>query len=199
MVEGVEERIHTSQTHKGPMWENGQRDRLVDSMLRVDHAGEYGAVRICAGQLDVLRWTNPEAARVVEEICIQEQQHLKTFHKMVTDRRVRPTLLQPLWHVGGYLLGVGTALLGKHAAMACHTAVETAISDHYNDQIRDIHAKNMAEDEELRQVLKQFRDDELGHKQVGLDHGAEMAPAYQVLSKVIQMGCSAAIFLSKRV
>lgn len=131
-------------------------------------------MKICKGQLAVLG-DDP----VVQEILNEEEIHLSTFNKMVEERRVRPTALQPVWTVGAYLLGAGTALLGREAAMACHTAVEEAISEHYNDQLRELHSlPNASKDQELRKIISSFRDDELHHHQLGLDNNAQQVRTF---------------------
>ncbi|KAK3724996.1 hypothetical protein QZH41_017471 [Actinostola sp. cb2023] len=105
-------------------------DKVIDRIIRVDHAGELGADRIYAGQYAVLR--NTRTGSVIKEMWDQEKIHLKTFEKLITERRTRPTLLHPVWNVAGYLLGAGTALLGKEAAMACTVAIEEVIGNHYD-------------------------------------------------------------------
>ncbi|XP_008842107.1 5-demethoxyubiquinone hydroxylase, mitochondrial isoform X1 [Nannospalax galili] len=168
----------------------------VDRIIRVDHAGEYGANRIYAGQMVVLGRTN--MGPVIQKMWDQEKDHLKKFNELMVALRVRPTVLMPLWNVAGFALGVGTALLGKEGAMACTVAVEESIAHHYNNQIRTLMEEDPGKYEELLQVIKKFRDDELEHHDTGLDHGAELAPAYALLKRAIQAGCSAAIYLSER-
>ncbi len=165
----------------------------VARMLRVDHAGEYGAVRIYAGQLAVLR--RGAAAPVVREMQAQEQQHLERFADLIVGRRVRPTAMLPLWHLAGFALGAATAALGERAAMACTVAVEEAIDAHYTDQIAALDDG----DAELRDTLTRFRDDELQHRNIALQHGAEQAPAYRLLSAAIKAGCKMAIRISERI
>lgn len=165
----------------------------VARMIRVDHAGEYGAARIYAGQLAVLGRT--EKRPLLEHMAAQEAVHLETFGRMIGERGIRPTAMLPLWHVAGYLLGAGTALLGSRAAMACTVAVEEAIDEHYRDQ-----AAALGEDEhELRETIERFRAEELEHRDIGLEHEAELAPAYRLLSAVIKAGCRIAIRISERV
>jgi ubiquinone biosynthesis monooxygenase Coq7 len=165
----------------------------VARMIRVDHAGEYGAARIYAGQLAVLR--RSAKAPILREMQVQEQQHLEHFNGLIVRRRVRPTAMLPLWHVAGFALGAVTAALGSRAAMACTVAVEEAIDAHYAGQIA-----SLDEDEsELRATLSQFRNDELQHRDTGLAHGAEQAPGYRLLSALIKAGCKAAIRISERV
>lgn len=167
----------------------------VGRILRVDHAGEYGANRIYAGQMAVLGRSS--VGPVIQKMWDQEKDHLKKFSELMVTFRVRPTVLMPFWNVVGFALGAGTALLGKEGAMACTVAVEESIAHHYNNQIRTL-MEDPEKYEELLQVLKKFRDEELEHHDIGLEHDAELAPAYAVLKKVIQAGCSTAIYLSER-
>ena len=167
---------------------------LVERIIRVDHAGEYGAVRIYEGQLAVLGRSAPRAA-VLRHRAGQERRHLATFDRLVVERRVRPTLLTPLWHAAGFALGAATALMGERAAMACTVAVEEAIDEHYAGQVR-----RLGEDEaELRETIARFREEELEHRDTGLAHGAERTPGYALLSRAIKDGCRLAIWLSTRV
>ncbi len=164
----------------------------VERMIRVDHAGEYGAVRIYAGQLAVLR--HSAKAEVVREMAEQEGKHLAAFNELVARRRVRPTAMLPLWHLAGFALGAVTAALGERAAMACTVAVEEAIDAHYAGQI-----DALSDDEaELRDRIARFRDEELRHRDTGLAHGAREAPGYRLLSAAIKAGCRAAIVISER-
>jgi ubiquinone biosynthesis monooxygenase Coq7 len=167
----------------------------VESMIRVDHAGEYGAVRIYEGQLAVLR-RRKDTGRSVETIshmAEQEQRHLKTFDALVNERRVRPTALEPVWRVAGFALGAATALMGEKAAMACTAAVEEVIDQHYTQQIERLDG-----DPPLKQAVENFRADEVAHKNEALELGAEEAPAYKLLSETIKAGCRLAIKLSER-
>ena len=161
-------------------------------MIRVDQAGEYGARRIYEGQLAVLG--RSQAAATIRRMHEQELAHLETFDRLITERRVRPTLLQPVWHVAGFALGAATALLGEKAAMACTVAVEEVIDEHYAGQ-----AERLGEDEaELKATIEKFRAEELEHRDIGLEHDAEGAPAYPVLSGAIKAGSRLAIWLSER-
>ena len=129
----------------------------------------------------------------------QEKEHLDTFNKLIPKHRARPTALLPFWHIAGYALGAGTALLGKEAAMACTVAVESSITEHYNDQIRELTNSDKEVHKELIDVITKFRDEEQEHHDIGLENDAELAPAYQVLSGVIKVGCKTAIWISERV
>jgi len=168
-------------------------DQAVARVIRVDHAGEYGAARIYAGQLAVLR--NGDKADLVRHMKAQEDAHLDTFNRLVADRRVRPTALLPFWHLAGFALGAVTAALGEKAAMACTVAVEETIDEHYAAQVRDLGETEPA----LRDTLERFRAEELEHRDIGLAHGAEQAPGYRLLSAAIKTGCRVAIRLSERV
>lgn len=169
-----------------------ERDELVASMIRVNHAGEFGAKRIYDGQLAVLGKTG--SAKVIAEMAAQEQRHLDVFEQMIVDRQVRPTLLSPLWHVAGFALGAATAAMGERAAMACTVAVEEVIEEHYAGQ----QAKLGDDEKELRDTIGEFRADELQHRDTGLEHEAELAPAYELMSAVIKRGSRLAIWLSTR-
>jgi len=169
----------------------------IDRMIRVDHAGEYGADRIYAGQLAVLG--NTDVGPTIRHMWDQEKHHLATFAAYVPRYRVRPTALLPVWHVAGYALGAGTALLGKEAAMACTVAVESSITEHYNQQIRELAKDDAGRHAELIGTISKFRDEEQEHHDTGIEHGAELAPAYALLSGVIKAGCKGAIWISERV
>lgn len=169
------------------------KDQMIARFLRVNQAGELGAVRIYQGQRAVLG--KGRHGPLLAHMADQEQHHLDTFTKMIGDRRVRPTAMSPIWHVAGFVLGAGTALLGERAAMACTVAVEEAIDEHYAEQ-----AAALGEDEaELKATIEQFRAEELEHRDIGLANEAEKAPAYPLLSTAIKTGCKFAIWLSERV
>ncbi|GAB1609280.1 5-demethoxyubiquinone hydroxylase, mitochondrial-like [Argonauta hians] len=174
-----------------------QKNELVDRIIRVDHAGELGADRIYAGQYAVLSKTS--VGSLILEMWNEEKHHKETFEKLMVKHRARPTALLPIWNVAGYLLGAGTALLGKEAAMACTVAVEDVIGHHYNAQIRDLVEDDPVKHEELLQIIKKFRDDELHHYETGLENDAEQAPFYKGLTEVIKVGCKGAIWLSERI
>ena len=177
----------------GP-WRPGQRRADRESMLRVDQAGEYGATRIYAGQLAVLPADSP-AAKLVSRMAMQEQRHLDRFDHLMTQRRVRPTVLQPLWNVAGFALGAGTALIGQEAAMACTDAIETEIDRHYKNQLDALGT----DDPELSADIAEFRAEEIEHRDTARAAGAERAPAYPLLTGAIRAACRVAIGLSKRI
>ena len=177
-----------------PRWRPGDPRPDIDSMVRVDQAGEYGATRIYAGQLAVLR-RNGAAAKLVARMAGQEARHLQRFDALMTERRVRPTALQPLWNVAGFALGAATALMSEEAAMACTDAVETEIDKHYASQVRELGE----EDPELAADIADFQAEELEHRDTARDAGAANAPGYPLLTGAIRAGCRAAIALSKRI
>jgi ubiquinone biosynthesis monooxygenase Coq7 len=163
----------------------------IKRFVRVDHAGEYGAERIYAGQLAVLgRGPKGDLLRHMLE---QETVHKQTFETLIAERRSRPTAMLPFWHVAGFALGAITAAMGEKAAMACTVAVEETIDEHYASQ-RDA----LSEDEsDLKETIERFRLEELEHRDIGLENGAEQAPAYRLLSGLIKAGCKAAIRISE--
>lgn len=166
---------------------------LLERILRVDHAGEYGAKRIYEGQLSVLK-TAPSTP-TIRHMLEQEKEHLDAFDRLLPQRRVRPTLLTPLWHVGGFALGAATALLGEKAAMACTEAVEEVIDAHYARQV-----EKLGESEpELRATIEKFRAEEIEHRDTARAEGAAEAPGYGLLSRGVKAITRGAIWLSERV
>ncbi|WP_207790720.1 demethoxyubiquinone hydroxylase family protein [Thermaurantiacus tibetensis] len=166
----------------------------TERMIRVDHAGEYGAARIYAGQLAVMG-DRAAVSGEIARMANQEQRHLAAFDALLVRRRVRPTLLHPLWHIAGYALGVASALAGPKTAMAVTAAVETEIDRHYQSQ-RDQLA---GADPELESLIADFQADEVEHRDEAVAHGAEEVPFYPLLSAAIRAGCRIAIRLSERI
>ncbi|WP_044135368.1 demethoxyubiquinone hydroxylase family protein [Wolbachia endosymbiont of Onchocerca ochengi] len=157
--------------------------------MRVNHAGEYGAICIYSGQKFILK----ESSIINKIIKMEEQEkkHFRYFSEKIKKQKIRPTVLLPIWCVLGVSLGVATAIMGKKAAMACTAAVEEVIEEHYKEQISRL------EDGELRETISKFRDEELEHRDIAIGHNAESAFGYNVLSSFIKTGCKAAIYLSK--
>ncbi|XP_076869772.1 NADPH-dependent 3-demethoxyubiquinone 3-hydroxylase, mitochondrial [Brachyhypopomus gauderio] len=180
-----------------PQPRDQEEKAMLDSMMRVDHAGEYGANRIYAGQMAVMGRT--QSGPLIQYMWDQEKMHLQKFNEILGEHRVRPTVMLPLWNIAGFLLGASTALLGKEGAMACTVAVEESISEHYNSQIRTLMEADPERYTELLQLIKEFRDDELEHQDTGLENDAESVPGYFLLKTLIQAGCKAAIYISQRV
>ena len=175
-------------------WSPGDRRADSASMLRVDQAGEYGATRIYAGQLAVLRANCPEA-KLISRMAAQEERHLQRFDRLMSERRVRPTVLQPLWNVAGFALGAATALMSEKAALACTDAVETEIDRHYRQQLDELGDDDAA----LAADIAEFRAEEVEHRDTARQAGAAGAFAYPLLTASIRAGCRLAIELSKRI
>jgi 3-demethoxyubiquinol 3-hydroxylase len=180
-----------------PMPGENVRQRQLAEMIRVDHAGEYGAVQIYRGQRAVFDRIEGKAhaARVIAEMEAGEQEHLRTFDRMIAERGVRPTIMAPVWRVAGFGLGAVTALMGEQAAHACTEAVEEVIEEHYGRQSEALEGV----DAELKHVVDKFREEEIAHKETAVDQGAHEAPGYPVLSAVIKFGCRAAIRISEKI
>ena len=165
----------------------------IERFLRVDHAGERAAQQIYKGQLAVL--ANHEMADEIRHMMDQEVEHLETFDSLLNERQVRPSLLDPLWGAAGFTLGVVTAAMGPKAAMACTIAVEEVIGEHYQKQ-----ADILGEDErELQATVERFRDEELEHRDIAVEHEGREARHYSLLRKVIQRGCRTAIKIAEKV
>ncbi len=175
-------------------WRPGDRRPDAESMLRVNQAGEYGATRIYAGQLAVMRRNSP-ASRLVSRMAGQEDRHLARFNALMSKRGVRPTILQPVWNVAGFALGAATALMSEEAAMACTEAVETEIDKHYASQLAELGET----DSELAGDIAEFQAEELEHRDQAREGGASNAAGYPLLSAAIRAGCRVAIGLSKRI
>ncbi|MDF1720099.1 MAG: demethoxyubiquinone hydroxylase family protein [Minwuia sp.] len=175
----------------------GDMDRKtrLERILRVDQAGEYGARRIYQGQLAVLG--HKPAGDTIRHMAAQEEKHLRTFDDLLNERQVRPTLLSPLWHVAGYALGAGTALMGEKAAMACTEAVEEVIDAHYARQTAELAADGV--EPELQETIETFRAEEVEHRDIARAHDAADAPGYGVLTGGIKAGSRLAIWLSSRI
>ena len=179
--------------HRRPLPGEPAGPRLTERVLRVDHAGEYGAKRIYEGQLAVLG--DGPATEAIRKMAAAEAEHLEWFDKALVERRVRPTALHPFWHVAGYALGAATALMGPKAAMACTVAVEEAIDEHYRaqeDALGDT-------EPELKDAIERFHADELHHRDTALEHGAEKAPGYRAMKGAIKRGVKTAIWLAERI
>ncbi len=164
-------------------------------MIRVDHAGEYGAVRIYQGQLDALK--NSVNIDTIQHMKEQEKVHLETFNGIIRENNVRPTALSPLWNMAGYAMGYITGKMGEKAAMACTVAVETVIDKHYESQEKDMEASGHHPD--LLKTVSKFRAEELEHRNIGLELGAKEAPGYEIITSIVTAASKAAIFLSKRI
>ena len=182
-------------------------NKKIASIIRVNHAGEYGARHIYQGQIDYMQknqsYYDEETLKLVEHMQEQEQEHLSYFDELITKRRVRPSLLMAVWHRAGLKLGEVTAKLGKPQAMACTVAVETIIDKHYKKQIdflSECKDKGLLkkEDEAILQKIEKFRQDEVEHKDIALENEAKKTPLYPLFSSAIKTASICAIFLAKR-
>lgn len=184
-------------TQTRPFPGEGVKERRLAEMIRVDHAGEFGAVQIYRGQRAVFDRivSKAHAARIIAQMEAGEQEHLRTFDRLIAERGVRPTAMAPVWRVAGFGLGAITALMGERAAHACTEAVEEVIEEHYGAQSREL----ADVDPELKTVVDRFREDELAHKDTAIEQGARGAPGYAVLSTLIRVGCRAAIRISEKI
>jgi ubiquinone biosynthesis monooxygenase Coq7 len=166
----------------------------LDRFLRVNHAGERAAQTIYKGQLAILK--NHEQAAEIQHMMEQEQEHLDTFDTLLNDYKVRPSLFDPVWGVAGFILGATTAAMGPKAAMACTIAVEEVIGEHYAAQVE--HLKAQDREPELTKTLERFRDEELEHRDIAIEHDGREATGYPILRSVIQTGCRAAIKIAEK-
>jgi 3-demethoxyubiquinol 3-hydroxylase len=174
----------------------GASAQRLAEILRVDHAGELGAVHIYRGQRAVFGEARGKGriAGQLAEMEGHEAVHLARFDVLLNQHKVRPTVMTPLWRVAGFMLGAGTALLGEKAAHACTEAVETVIEDHYAGQIEELAEREPG----LAAELTRFRDEELAHRDQAVAEGAKEAPGYPLLTAVIRAGCKAAIKISEK-
>lgn len=179
--------------YRAPLPGDLNEQEKLHQALRVNQAGEYGAIRIYQGQLAVLK--NSPAATLVQNMLQQEQKHLDIFNQLLCQEKVRPTFLQPLWHMAGYGLGAVTAIMGVEAAMACTVAVEEVIDRHYQDQLEKLSPHQA----DLKAIIAECRADECHHRDTALENHATQAPAYPVLKAVIQGLTRTAIRLSKKI
>lgn len=166
--------------------------KQLHAIIRVNHAGEYGATRIYAGQRAVLGQNDPTLAHMYA----QEHDHLTAFERLIITQDIRPTLLQPLWHIGGFAMGALSALMGREAAHACTIAVEDVIDEHYAAQETML---DESRHPELKALISHCRADEQAHRDKAIEEGGLNAPAYPLLTGVIKAITKTAIALSKRV
>ena len=171
--------------------------KKLEEFIRVDHAGERGAIKIYEGQLLALETLvkNDELKEMIKEMKEHEKEHCEFFEKEIRDRKIRPTKFLHLWDILGVGLGFGTTLLGKKAAMLCTASVEEVIQEHYQDQINQI--KN--DENKLREKIIKFREDEMHHKDIAYDHGATKTGPYFFLDKIIKTGSKIAIKISEKI
>ena len=169
----------------------------IEEFIRVDHAGERGAVKIYEGQLLALNTLvkNEDLKKTVEEMKIHEKEHCQFFESEIKKRNIKPTKFLPLWDLLGVGLGFGSTLLGKKAAMLCTASVEEVIDKHYLDQINQLGP----EEKELKKKITKFRDDELHHKNIAYEKGASKKGLYSIMDKIIKTGSKIAINISEKI
>ena len=171
--------------------------KILEEIIRVDHAGERGAIKIYEGQLLALKTIKQdnELKDKIEKMKEHEKEHLEYFEKEIQKRKIKPTYLLPLWDLMGVTLGFGSALLGKKAAMLCTASVEEVIEDHYQDQLKKLGNDEM----KLKGKIEKFRSDETNHKNIAYDSGADTRGLYSVMDKIIKTGSRIAITISEKI
>ena len=171
--------------------------KTLEEIIRVDHAGERGAIKIYEGQLLALKTIKQDnnLKDKIEEMKEQEKEHLEYFEKEIQKRKIKPTYLLPLWDVMGVALGFGTAILGKKAAMLCTASVEEVIEDHYQNQLKKLGNDEM----DLKAKIEKFKEEEVGHKNIAYESGATNKGLYSIMYKVIRTGSRIAITISEKI
>ena len=169
----------------------------IEEFLRVDHAGERGAIKIYEGQLLALNTfvKDNKLKKMIEEMKNHEKEHLDFFNKEIKKRNIRPTKLLPLWDLLGVGLGFSSAMMGKKATMLCTASVEEIIDGHYQNQLNQINS----DEKNLKKKIKKFRDDEIHHKNIAYDNGASKEGLYYILDKIIKTGSKVAISISEKI
>ena len=171
--------------------------KTLEEIIRVDHAGERGAIKIYEGQLLALKTIKQDnnLKDKIEEMKEQEKEHLEYFEKEIQKRKIKPTYLLPLWDIMGVALGFGTALLGKKAAMLCTASVEEVIEDHYQNQLKKLGNDEM----DLKTKIEKFKGDEVDHKNMAYESGATNKGLYSIMDKVIRTSSRIAITISEKI
>ena len=171
--------------------------KTLEEIIRVDHAGERGAIKIYEGQLLALKTIKQDndLKDTIEEMKEKEKEHLEYFEKEIQRRKIKPTYLLPLWDVMGVALGFGTALLGKKAAMLCTASVEEVIDDHYQSQLKKIGN----DEKDLKEKIEKFKEDEIEHKNMAYETGVTNKGFYSIMDKVIRTGSRIAITISEKI
>ncbi len=171
--------------------------KTLEEIIRVDHAGERGAIKIYEGQLLALKTIkkDEDLKNIVEEMKEHEKEHLEYFEKEIQKRKIKPTYMLPLWDVMGVALGFGTALLGKKATMLCTASVEEVIENHYDNQLKKIGN----DEKDLKTKIKKFRSDEINHKNIAYETGATNKGLYSIMDRVIKTSSKIAITISEKI
>ena len=169
----------------------------IEEFIRVDHAGERGAIKIYEGQLLALNTfvKDENLKKTIEKMKKHEKEHLDFFSKEIKKRKIKPTKLLPLWDVLSVGLGFSSAIMGKKAAMLCTASVEEVIDKHYQNQINQLNSNEKV----LKEKIKKFRDDELHHKNIAYENGASKEGLYLILDKIIKTGSKVAISISEKI
>ena len=169
----------------------------IEEFIRVDHAGERGAIKIYEGQLLALNTfvKDENLKKTIEKMKSHEKEHLDFFNKEIKKRNIKPTKLLPLWDLLGIGIGFGSAIIGKKATMLCTASVEEVIDEHYQNQINELDSGEKV----LKEKIKKFRDDELHHKDIAYEQGATKKGLYSILDKVIKTGSKVAIRISEKI
>ena len=169
----------------------------LEEIIRVDQAGERGAIKIYEGQLLALNTIikNDNLKKMIEEMKDHEKEHLDFFNKEIRKRNIKPTKLMPLWDLLGIGLGFGSAIMGKKATMLCTASVEEVIDGHYKNQINQLNS----DEKLLKEKIKKFRDDEIHHKNIAYEHGASKDGLYALFDKIIKTGSKIAINISEKI
>ena len=171
--------------------------KILEEIIRVDHAGERGAIKIYEGQLLALKTIKQDESlkEKIEEMKKQEHEHLEYFEKEIKKRKIKPTSMLPLWDLMGVALGFGTALLGKKSAMLCTASVEEVIEDHYKNQL-----KKLGNDEkDLKEKIEKFKEEEVHHKNTAYKLGSSNKGVYSIMDKLIKTGSRIAITISEKI
>jgi len=171
--------------------------KILEEIIRVDHAGERGAIKIYEGQLLALKTLKKDEIleSTIEEMKQQECEHLKYFEEEIQLRKIKPTYLLPLWDLMGVSLGFGSVLLGRKASMLCTASVEEVIDKHYSDQIK----KLGIDEKNLKNKIEKFRNDELNHKDIAYEKGATKTGIYSLMNSIIKVGSKIAIKISEKI
>ena len=171
--------------------------KKIEEFIRVDHAGERGAIKIYEGQLLALNTfvKDENLKKTIEKMKNHEKEHLDFFNKEIKKRNIKPTKLLPLWDLLGISLGFGSAIIGKKATMLCTASVEEVIDEHYQNQINELDS----DEKVLKEKIKKFRDDELHHRDIAYEQGASKKGLYSILDKIIKTGSKVAINISEKI
>tara|TARA_B110000438_G_scaffold243482_1_gene243510 strand:+ start:36 stop:569 length:534 start_codon:yes stop_codon:yes gene_type:complete len=171
--------------------------KTLEEIIRVDHAGERGAIKIYEGQLLALKTIKQDEnlKNIIEEMKEHEKEHLEYFEKEIQKRKIKPTYMLPLWDIMGVALGFGTALLGKKATMLCTASVEEVIEKHYENQLKKIGS----DEKELKDKIEKFKSDEINHKNIAYETGATNKGLYSIMDKIIRTSSRIAITISEKI